>query len=113
MACRGSRGGYGSPFLYCFCYLLKRCVGASNAKTKFGNGFRRSKTCGVRSLVKFRAKSGGGTRLGTGKVPRDLILDCSGSACWKLQMAKLTPEMDLGGQVRVGYEVWFGLSGSR
>ncbi|PKI58751.1 hypothetical protein CRG98_020858 [Punica granatum] len=24
MARRGSRGGYGNPFLYCFCYLLKR-----------------------------------------------------------------------------------------
>ncbi|OWM64718.1 hypothetical protein CDL15_Pgr005981 [Punica granatum] len=56
---------------------------------------------------------GGEMRLGTGKVLRDPILDCSGPACWKLQMPKLTPEMDSGGQVRVGYEVWFGLNGGR
>ncbi|PKI78369.1 hypothetical protein CRG98_001237 [Punica granatum] len=45
-----------------------------------------------------RAKSGSGTRLGTEKVPRDPILDDSGSACWKFQMPKLTPEIDSGGQ---------------
>ncbi|OWM68461.1 hypothetical protein CDL15_Pgr026431 [Punica granatum] len=49
---------------------------------------------------------GGGTRLGTGKVPRDPILECSRSACWELQMPKLTLEMDLGGRKHVGYEVW-------
>ncbi|PKI56100.1 hypothetical protein CRG98_023506 [Punica granatum] len=33
MACGGSRGGYGNPFLYCFCYPLKRdCSGDSGTR---------------------------------------------------------------------------------
>ncbi|OWM69329.1 hypothetical protein CDL15_Pgr003930 [Punica granatum] len=41
------------------------------------------------------------------------VLDRAGSASWKLQIAKLTTEMDSGGRIHVGYEVWLSLLKSR
>ncbi|OWM91129.1 hypothetical protein CDL15_Pgr010159 [Punica granatum] len=88
-------------------------LGASNAETNTGNGLGRSNTCGICSLFEARISREGRTRLETGKLPRDPILDWAGTACWRLQMPKLTLEMDSGGRIHVGYEVWLSLLKSR